>query len=48
MLSHRASIATQPGNLYAPPQAGFFYPVASLRVFTDAGASPCEARLSTG
>jgi hypothetical protein len=34
-------------NRFAPPEAGFFCAVASLRVFADAKASPCEARLTT-
>jgi hypothetical protein len=33
---YRASAATNPGSLFAPPQAGCFLTVASLRVFADA------------
>ena len=33
---HRASVATHPRNRFAPPEAGLFHPVASLRFFADA------------
>ncbi len=47
MLEHRASVATPPRGRFAPPEAGFFCAVASLRPFADAQASPCGARLAT-
>ena len=47
MLEHRASVATPPRDRFAPPEAGFFCAVASLRPFADAQASPCGARLAT-
>ncbi|MEE9250845.1 MAG: hypothetical protein V3U93_06930, partial [Alphaproteobacteria bacterium] len=33
MPEHRASVATNPGSRFAPPQAGSFCAVASLRIF---------------
>ncbi len=36
MPAHRASAATNPGSRFAPPQAGCFLTVASLRSFADA------------
>ncbi len=33
MPEHRASVATNPGSRFAPPQAGFFCALASLRIF---------------
>ncbi len=45
-VAHRASAATPPRGRFAPPQAGFFCAVASLRPFADAQASPCGARLA--
>jgi hypothetical protein len=44
---HRASVATHPKGPVAPPKAGCFCAVAALRIFADASASPCEARLTT-
>ncbi|MEE9249883.1 MAG: hypothetical protein V3U93_01995, partial [Alphaproteobacteria bacterium] len=44
---NRVSVATNPGSRFAPPQAGCFCAVASLRIFADALTSPCEARLAT-
>jgi len=48
MRTHRASDATPPMSRSAPPQAGFFCPVALLRCLSDAHASHCQARLATG
>ncbi len=52
MPEHRASVATNPGSRLAPPEAGSFGAVASLRIFAgfqilETLASPCEARLAT-
>ncbi len=49
---YRASVATNPGNRFAPPEAGSFRAVVSLRIFAgfqnlETLASPCEARLAT-
>ena len=46
-LGNGASVATHPRGRFAPPKAGFFCAVASLRPFADAQASPCGARLAT-
>jgi len=35
-VRYRASAATNPGSRSAPPQAGCFFTVASLRSFADA------------
>ncbi|MEE8560264.1 MAG: hypothetical protein V3S88_06100 [Alphaproteobacteria bacterium] len=48
---NRASVATNPASRFAPPQAGSFGAVASLRIFAgfqnpETLASPCEARLA--
>ncbi len=48
MPPHRASRATLPEGQCAPPNAANFCPLASLRSFSDAGASNCEARLASG
>ena len=46
MLEHRASVATPPRGRFAPPEAGFFCALASLRYACDAPASLRIPRLT--
>ena len=46
MLEHRASAATPPRGRFAPPEAGFFRALASLRKACDAPASLRIPRLA--
>ena len=44
--THRASVATTPRGRFAPPEAGFFCALASLRNACDAPASLRIPRLA--
>ncbi len=45
-VEHRASVATMPRGRFAPPKAGFFCALASLRRLPDAQASRAAPRLA--
>jgi len=46
-VEHRASVATHPRSRFAPPKAGFFCAVTSLRKAYDASSITAHSALST-